>query len=140
MSGVRRRWLAAWGGAAPIGIANGGIREAAYAKRVGDDRANQISVLTGVSAFALYFRALQRRWPLESRRDALAIGAAWTAMTVTFEFSFGRLVQKQSWEEMLGAYDLAEGRLWPLVLGWVAIGPEVVRRLSASTRPGLSPP
>lgn len=129
MSRIRRRWLAAWGGALLIAIANGGIREATYAKRLRYHRAGQISGLTGVGAFTLYFLALQRRWPLETRRDALAVGAAWTAMTVVFEFSFGGLVQKESWEEMLAAYNLAEGELWPLVLAWVGIGPEVARRL-----------
>ena len=129
MTGARRRWVAAWGGAVPIAIANGAIREGVYAKWLGDERANRISVFTGIGAFAFYFRALQRRWPLESSRDALAVGAAWSALTVAFEFGFGRL-QGESWEEMLAAYDVREGRLWPLVLAWVALGPEVTRRLS----------
>lgn len=128
---ARGRWLTAWGGAVLIAIANGAVREGVYARRLGEERANRISVATGITAFALYFRALQKRWPLESREDALTVGAAWTAMTVAFEFGFGRL-RGESWEEMVRAYDLTEGELWPLVLAWVAAGPEVTRRLSPS--------
>lgn len=126
---ARDRWIVAWGGAVLIAIANGAAREGLYAKRLGDERANRVSVASGIAAFACYFNALQRRWPLASTREAVTVGAAWTAMTVCFEFGFGRL-RGESWKEMLRAYDLTEGQLWPLVLAWVAAGPELVRRTS----------
>jgi hypothetical protein len=132
VNGVRKRWIAAWGGAVAIAIVNGAAREGVYVRRLGDERANRVSVLTGIGAFSLYFAALQRRWPLPTRRDALSVGAVWTAMTVVFEFGFGRL-RGESWEEMLGAYDLRRGELWPLVLAWIALGPEVTRRLTRTT-------
>jgi hypothetical protein len=47
-------------------------------------------------------------------------------MTVGFEFAFGRLVAKQSWQDLLADYNLARGRTWPLVLAWIAAGPAVV--------------
>ena len=50
-------------------------------------------------------------------------------MTVAFEFAFGRTVADMSWSELLADYDLRAGRLWPLVLAWIAAGPEIVRRL-----------
>ena len=49
-------------------------------------------------------------------------------MTVAFEFGFGRLVAKASWEELLADYNLASGRLWPLVLAWIALGPEATHK------------
>jgi hypothetical protein len=70
--------------------------------------------------------ALQRRWPLRTHSEAVRVGTAWVALTVAFEFSFGRLVARQSWEELLRDYDLAHGRTWPLVLAWIAAGPAVV--------------
>ena len=76
-----------------------------------------------------YFWVLESRWPLPPSRAAYEIGGAWVAMTVAFEFGFGRLVEGQSWREMLAAYNLAEGRLWPLVLAWIAVGPAAVRGL-----------
>lgn len=80
-------------------------------------------------AFAGYFSFLQRRWPLSTDREALQVGAAWAAMTTAFEFTFGRLVAKQSWSELLGSYNVFKGRLWPLMHCWIAVGPTTVRRV-----------
>jgi hypothetical protein len=125
-------WLGAWLGAALIGVANGVAREATYARLVDERTAHQVSGVTGIAAFAAYFRALQARWPLPSTATALEVGGAWVAMTVAFEFGFGRLVAKQSWEDLLADYDLAAGRTWPLVLAWIGLGPAVVRAIRVS--------
>jgi hypothetical protein len=128
---VRRRWIAAWGGGALIGVANGVLREATFAKLLGERAAHVASGATAVMAFAGYFSALQRLWPIPTTNEALRIGGSWLAMTVAFEFGFGRTVAKQSWQELLDDYNLAEGRTWPLVLAWIALGPAVVRELQA---------
>jgi len=120
--------LLAWIGGAAIGVGNGVAREATYGRRLGDASANRLSALTAVAAFAAYFRLLQRRWPLGRRSEALKVGGAWLGLTVTFEFVFGRLVARKSWRELTAEYNIARGRLWPLVLAWIALGPEVVRR------------
>jgi hypothetical protein len=116
-------------GGAVIGVANGVAREASYGRVTSARTAHNLSGLTGVGAFAFYFAALDRRWPLATRRDAAAVGAAWTAMTIAFEFGFGRAVAKRSWTELLADYDVAEGRTWPFVLAWIAVGPAMVRDL-----------
>ena len=126
---VSRRWLAAWLGAAAIGVGNGAAREITYGRRLPEEVAHQISVATAIAAFALYFRALDSHWPLDTDREALAVGGAWVGLSVTFEFTFGRLVEKLSWREMLADYNLARGRTWPLVLAWIAVGPKVTRDL-----------
>ena len=129
-SGARQPWVSAWLGGAAIGIANGIVREATYAKKLNEGTAHQVSALTAIGAFAAYFTFLQRHWPIGSRREAIEIGGAWLSLTIAFEFGFGRLVAKQSWQELLADYDLRAGRTWPLVLAWIAAGPEVLRRLS----------
>jgi hypothetical protein len=121
-------WLGAWFAGAGIGVANGVARETTYGTVLDERRAHQVSSLTALVAFAALFRALERRWPLASDADAVGIGAAWLAMTVAFELGFGRLVAHQSWGELLADYDLARGRLWPVVLGGLAVGPLVARR------------
>jgi hypothetical protein len=126
-----RRWIVAWVGASVLGIVNGAIRELAYKDRVGDSKANRISAATLIALLALYFRALQRRWPLATRQDAMSIGAIWVALTVLFEFGFGHYVVGDSWEELLENYDVTEGNLWVLVLLWIAAGPAVVRAVAA---------
>jgi hypothetical protein len=125
---LRQRWLLAWIGGAAIGVANGVSREATYGRWLKEETAGRLSVLTALAAFAAYYRLLQRRWPLGGRSEALRIGGAWLALTVAFEFTFGRLVAKKPWRELAADYNLAKGRLWPLVLAWIALGPEAARR------------
>lgn len=129
---VRRRWLAAWTGGAIIGVANGVLREATFANALSERVAHAASGATAVVGFAGYFSVLQRRWPIPTTGEALRIGSAWLAMTIAFEFGFGRAVAKQPWRELLADYNLAEGRTWPFVLAWIALGPAVVRELHAT--------
>jgi hypothetical protein len=126
---AQRRWLLAWPGGALIGVANGVLREVTYGRQVPERTAHQLSGATAIAAFALYFSALDARWPLRDTREAVEVGMGWLALTVAFEFGFGRLVAKQSWDELLADYDVAEGRTWPFVLAWIAAGPAAVRAL-----------
>jgi hypothetical protein len=125
-----RRWIGAWAGAAVLGIVNGAIRELTYKDRVGKSTTNQISGATLIALLALYFKALQGRWPLATTRDAVSVGASWTVLTVLFEFGFGHYVDGDSWEELLENYDLTEGNLWMLVLLWIGAGPATVRAIA----------
>ncbi|MEW6447103.1 MAG: hypothetical protein AB1426_03305, partial [Bacillota bacterium] len=58
------------------------------------------------------------------------IGLIWLVLTVAFEFGFGHFVMGHSWSRLLHDYNLLKGRLWVLVLLWVAIAPYVFYRLS----------
>jgi hypothetical protein len=121
-------WIVAWLGGAGIGVVNGIAREATYGKLLSERSGHNVSGATGIAAFAGYFWVLNRRWPLAGERDAVMVGASWLMMTVGFEFGFGRLVARQSWDELLADYDVARGRTWPFVLAWLGVGPLVVRR------------
>ena len=61
----------------------------------------------------------------------LALGALWLAMTLAFEFGFGRLVQHKPWAEILEAYTFKGGNLWPAVLVVVLISPWLTAKLRA---------
>lgn len=61
-----------------------------------------------------------------SRRDALTIGALWFGLTLAFEFGFGRLVARKPWAELLADYNVAAGRIWPLVLLTTLFAPVLV--------------
>jgi hypothetical protein len=119
--------MIAWLGGSVLGIVNGVIRELVYKERVGESTGNQISVGTLTALLALYFIALQRRWPIPTRQQALEIGGAWVVLTVLFEFGFGHWVDGKSWDELLENYDIADGKLWLVVLAWIAVGPAVTR-------------
>jgi hypothetical protein len=106
------RWLAGWVGGAVLGIANGLAREATLSKRFHERTAHQLSTLTAIAAFAGYFALLQRRWPLASTREALSVGGAWLALTVAFEFLFGRVVAKPSSSPTTTWREAVRGRLF----------------------------
>jgi hypothetical protein len=129
-----RRWIVAWVGGPVLAIANGAAREKLYADAVGDDAAAAISTGTLLALLGGYMWLLERRWPLDSRREALSVGAAWAAMTVAFEFGFGHWVEGDSWSALLGNYDVTAGRVWVLVPAAMFAGPEIMRRLAARER------
>jgi hypothetical protein len=70
---------------------------------------------------------LDRKWPLPTFRDALLIGLTWAVLTASFDFGFGHYVDREPWSELARDYDLSGGRVWILVLAWVAFGPSAVR-------------
>lgn len=126
----RWQWLVAWLGGIFIGVGNGVAREATVSRFMSEQRAHQVSCASAVGAFAAYFHGLQHRWPLKGRDEALKVGGAWLSLAMAFEFCFGRLVAGRSWSELGADYNLTKGRLWPLVLAWIAVGPEITRRTS----------
>ena len=112
-----------------IAVANGAFRQAVLRPRFSDMLARQLSTLSLLILFAFYFGVVFRIWPLASARLALAVGVAWLALTLAFEFGLGRVVLHLTRREMLAEYDLASGRLWVLVPLWVAVAPYVFYRL-----------
>jgi len=119
--------MVAWLGGSVLGVANGVIREKTYGRRLSDQTADRISAVSLAFLLALYFRLLDRRWPIPTNRGALEIGGGWMALTVLFEFGFGHYVARRSWLELAANYDLRRGNLWPLVLLWTGAGPGVTR-------------
>lgn len=126
-SGAERSWRVAWLGGPVIGVANGALRDLTYARAVGEQRAHQWSTVSAVGAFAAYFAWLERRWPLPTAAAARRTGLFWLVLTVAFEFGLGR-ARGLSVRESAADYNLAKGRLWPLVLLWLLVGPSVARR------------
>jgi len=59
----------------------------------------------------------------------------WLALAIGLEFIFGHYVMGNSWEWLLGDYNLLAGRLWVLVLLWIAAAPYVFYWLSTRSAP-----
>ena len=134
MPTVVLKCAAIWASFIPIAILNGLLREKCFVPLLG----NRLALpLSGISAAALFFLlvffSLPWLGPLKPHQYRL-IGLAWLAMTVLFEFLFGRLVARKSWEYLLQAYDLSTGNLWLLVLLVIAVAPFLAAKLR-----GLAP-
>jgi hypothetical protein len=113
-----------------IATANGVARELTYARYLDDDTAHRLSLIPMAVLFGVYVDQLERRWPLPTWRSALSIGAMWAAIAVGFELGVGHYVDGKSWSELLGEYNLAEGRSGGLVVAWTIAVPSVVRLLA----------
>lgn len=126
-----RRYLIAWFVLLAVAVMNGGLRDLTYGRHVSELLANQISCVSGIALFAVVIRQYVRRWPPVSARQAWHIGLFWMSLTVAFEFLFFHYVAGHPWSVLLANYDLAGGRLWPLILLWVLVAPYLFHRLSA---------
>ncbi len=118
-----------WVSIVPLAIANGALRERLLVPRMSELRAQQVSCLSAATIILLVALAGVRWVGASSTRGLLGIGAMWLALTVGFEFGFGRLVVGKPWTGLLADYNLGAGRLWPLVLLTTLISPWVAARL-----------
>lgn len=123
------KYLAAWFAMLLASIANGTIRDFVYGPYVSELAAHQISTVTSVLLLGAIMWAFVRRYPPASAGHALAIGLFWMGLTVAFEFLFFHYVGGHPWSALLANYDIMAGRVWVLVLLWVAAGPYLFFRL-----------
>jgi hypothetical protein len=115
--------LKAWLIILPAMIANGALREIVLRPIMGSGAAELLSALLGIAIIVVMTRYLLRR--IAGRRPSELIHASATLvlLTVTFEFVFGRFVDRKSWTELIGNYAIWRGHLWPLVLATLASMP-----------------
>lgn len=126
---MKLRYLHAWFVLLLVAVMNGGLRDLTYGRYVSELLAHQISCVIGIALFAVVISQFVRRWPPASAREAWFIGVFWMALTVAFEFLFFHYVGAHSWEALWANYDLASGRLWPLILLWVLVAPYLFYRM-----------
>ncbi len=122
-------YMAAWLGLAVLAILNGTVREKGYGRRMPELAAHQLSTAFGIVLFGVYTWVLTGVRPIETPGLALGIGAAWLAMTVAFEVVMGRFVMGHPWRRLLADYHLHRGRVWVLLLVWIAVSPYLFQRL-----------
>jgi len=117
------RALILWLAILPLAVANGVLRERLLRPFLGVAQARTLSGLL-LMALIFGFAVATIGWlPRTSEAGYLAVGGAWLAWTIAFEFGFGRLVARSSWRDLIGAYRFRDGNIWPLVLAVVALSP-----------------
>lgn len=124
----------------PIGaIANGAVRDLLLAPWLG----TRLAEIAGVVMLLVFIYAMTAifLWSAGGGRrpwDLWALGVLWMVLTIAFEALFFGLVMGVPASELVAAYDLLEGELWPLVVIGVLLAPPLVdsglRRL-----PGAAP-
>ena len=117
------RAFAAWLGLLAAMTLNGILREALLLPRFGEHHARQISSVLGACIVLTLAGVFVRRLPDRGSAPLGHIGLFWGALTVAFELGFGHFVSGVPWPELLRDYDLAAGRLWPLVLLATIVAP-----------------
>lgn len=123
-----------WFALLAVAVANGAFREAVLIPRFGSQIGHIVSTAM-LCAGILIVTYVAVGWIHPgSRGDAIAIGLAWLALTLAFEFGFGR-ARGRPWSELLADYDILKGRIWVLVLVTTAIAPFLAARAR-----GLLPP
>lgn len=129
MEATMWKYVLAWFPMVIIAVLNGTVREAWYGKYLDELPAHQISTVSGVLLFGIYIRHILRFLKPASSMQAVTIGIVWLGLTVAFEFLFMHYVAGRSWEVLLHDYNILAGRVWVVVLVWVAVAPYVFYKL-----------
>ncbi|MCW8137772.1 MAG: hypothetical protein KIT58_02595 [Planctomycetota bacterium] len=115
MIGVTLRAFAVWLLLVVVASANGALREALLVPRLGHEPAHRLSTLLLCAMIALVAWWTVRWVGPGSRAVALAVGGLWLALLLAFEFLVGHHLAGRTWADLLGEYDVRQGRLWVLV-------------------------
>lgn len=123
------KYLIAWLVMLLVSVANGALRDFTYGKHMHELAAHQLSSISSVVLLGLVILSFVRIYPPSSGREAVLIGLLWMALTVAFEFIFFHYVAGHAWAELLANYNVLQGRVWVVVLVWLAIAPYIFYRL-----------
>lgn len=126
------KYLAAWVVMLLVSIANGVVRDFTYGKFMSELAAHQLSTVIGVILLGAVIWIFVRRYPLSSSLQAIWLGMGWATLTMAFEFLFFHFVGGHSWSELLANYNFFAGRVWVLILLWIAFAPYVFFRFRGS--------
>lgn len=135
VSNLWPKWSVAWVGAVALALVNATIREVVYLDAVGEQAAHQIASIVLILLLGAYVVLLERRWPIPTARQAMAVGASWAAATVGFEIILG-FATGVSLSEILANYNLAAGKLWVLVPIATAFMPVAARKVRLARSAG----
>ena len=67
-----------------------------------------------------------------TRGDAWTVGVLWLVLTLAFEFLAGHYLFHNPWERLFADYNVAQGRIWILVLITTVLAPVLVYALRSA--------
>jgi hypothetical protein len=123
------RAVAIWVLIAAAEVTQGALRVRFLNRRVGDRRARQIGVFTG-SLLILTLAWFGVPWiDPRSTGDCLAVGGLWLALMLGFDFYFGRVVFRASWERIAADFDPRRGGLLGFGMAILFLAPWLIATL-----------
>ena len=119
----------AWLAILVLAILNGALRQALLIPRLGE-RVGHILSTSVLSTLVVGVAWIFLPWirPLTAR-DAWSIGFLWLALTLGFEFLGGHYLFRTPWDTRLADYNVAQGRIWVLVLVTTLLAPVLIQAL-----------
>jgi hypothetical protein len=116
-----------------LATANGIFRESVLNPRMSEAAAHAFSsvLLCAIIVAVSLWTAPWLR--ISSVNQAFQVGLAWLALTLVFEFGFGRL-RGRTWSELLVDYAILRGRIWVLVLVTIALAPLIAAKVRGLRR------
>ena len=123
------KYLVSWIPGIPIAIVNGLVRTSLYMQFLTELHAHQLSAVSFIVLFGIYVWFVLKWLKLSSAQEAFQLGLTWLVLTVGFEFLFGHFVMGHPWASLFHDYNLLAGRVWVLVLIWIAAAPSVFYRI-----------
>lgn len=115
-----------------LAMANGFFRGVVLNRLFDEPAAQQISTATLIVLLSIYVYLVHRRLGIRNHQQALAVGAIWVVLTFFFETLLGYFGSGLSLAEIMSAYNISEGKLWPLVLVAIFLLPLAFHRKDAA--------
>lgn len=97
--------------------------------QIGDFRARQIAVFTGILIIFTISYLLIGWLRATNNFQLIAIGFLWFVLTLGFEISLGRFVMRVSWERVFSDYNIFKGGLLPIGLLFLLFSPLIAAKL-----------
>jgi hypothetical protein len=114
-------------------IANGFVRQAWLIPKMGETAGHILSTVS-LSVIVALVAGMTIGWIAPaSQQQALRLGILWLAMTLAFEFLAGHFLFGQPWHRLLADYNVANGRIWILVLVVTAVAPLLAAQIRGLT-------
>lgn len=120
--------LAIWVLIIPLAIANGFVRNSILEPFVGK-YALPVSGITLCAMIFILCWLLVPRLGTANQKTYFAVGIVWAVLAAVFECVMGIFLFKDSWYELMSAYNPSSGNLWLFVLLCIGVSPWITAKI-----------
>ncbi|MDG6219238.1 MAG: hypothetical protein QCI00_07335 [Candidatus Thermoplasmatota archaeon] len=113
-----------------LAIVNAGLRERVFTEFFDELRSHQLSTFTlMVFIFVVTYLVLRYSGIDLTDTQAFIMGTIWLILAISFEFLAGHYIFGNSWELLIGDYNILKGRIWILILITTFLAPYLAKKL-----------